>query len=67
MIHIFNLFDIEFIGKYYSAMFKNRDISIYMDFTEFLQISNLSFSLINGTKPMEGYAFKKVDPQCARR
>lgn len=57
----------EYICKAYEEFFLVKSITNLQLFTEFFNISNLSFNQINGTKPMEGYAEKKADPRCARK
>ncbi|MCQ2816137.1 MAG: hypothetical protein MJ252_02615 [archaeon] len=67
----FSLTDIrdekDFIAKSYSDMLNNVDISSIPEWSEFFEISNLSLDQLSGIKPKEGWGYKKVDPQCARR
>ena len=60
-------FHIPDIQNYYEQFF--RDIQIYntLAFKEFFNISSGSFNQYNsGSKPFEGYCYKKADPQCLR-
>ena len=55
------------IESYYKTLF--NDIKIYnvLAFKEFFNISVGSFNQYNsGSKPFEGYCYKKADPQCLR-
>ena len=55
------------IESYYKSLF--NDIKIYnvLAFKEFFNISVGSFNQYNsGSKPFEGYCYKKADPQCLR-
>ena len=55
------------IESYYKTLF--IDIKIYnvLAFKEFFNISVGSFNQYNsGSKPFEGYCYKKADPQCLR-
>ena len=55
------------IEKYYKTLF--IDVRIYntLVFKEFFNISVGSFNQYNsGSKPFEGYCYKKADPQCLR-
>ena len=55
------------IESYYKALF--ADIKVYntLAFKEFFNISSGSFNQYNsGSKPFEGYCYKKADPQCLR-
>ena len=55
------------IENYYKTLF--MDVRIYqtLAFKEFFNISGGSFNQYNsGSKPFEGYCYKKADPQCLR-
>ena len=56
------------IENYYKTLF--NDIKIYntLHFKEFFNISVGSFNQYNnGSKPFEGYCYKKAEPQCLRK
>jgi phospholipase D1/2 len=55
------------IQEYYRNFFQNIKIYNTLPFKEFFNISNGSFNQYNsGSKPFEGYCYKKADPQCLR-
>ena len=55
------------IENYYKTLFQDKQIYETLAFKEFFNISNGSFNQYNsGTKPFEGYCYKKADPQCLR-
>ncbi len=56
-----------YICEAYEKFFEIDAIKPLQCFTEFFNISDLSFNSINGTKPMEGLVYKKAEPRCARR
>ena len=59
----------DYICKAFKDCFVNPVINMITEFSEFLGISNFSFTESNesGLKPFEGYANKKADPKCCRR
>ena len=55
------------IVDYYKTFFQNPKIYNTLAFKEFFKISVGSFNQYNsGSKPFEGYVYKKADPQCLR-
>ena len=55
------------IVEYYKAFFQNPKIYNTLALKEFFKISVGSFNQYNsGSKPFEGYVYKKADPQCLR-
>ena len=55
------------IENYYKTLFQDSQIYNTLAFKEFLNISVGSFNQYNsGSKPFEGYCYKKADPQCLR-
>ena len=55
------------IESYYKALFQDNQIYNTLAFKEFFNISVGSFNQYNcGSKPFEGYCYKKADPQCLR-
>ena len=55
------------IEDYYKSFFQNTKIYNTLAFKEFFNISKGSFNQYNsGSKPFEGYCYKKADPQCLR-
>ncbi|MBP3800956.1 MAG: hypothetical protein J6I85_02835 [Clostridia bacterium] len=55
------------IVDYYKNFFQNLRIYNTLAFKEFFNISVGSFNQYNsGSKPFEGYVYKKADPQCLR-
>ena len=56
------------IENYYLTLFKDTEIYNTLAFKEFFNISSTSFNQYNeGSKPFEGYCYKKADPQCLRK
>ena len=55
------------IENYYKTLFQDKQAYNTMAFKEFFNISVGSFNQYNsGSKPFEGYCYKKADPQCLR-
>jgi hypothetical protein len=55
------------IENYYKIFFQDKQIYNTLAFKEFLNISVGSFNQYNsGSKPFEGYCYKKADPHCLR-
>ena len=55
------------IENYYKAFFQDFQVYNTLAFKEFFNISVGSFNQYNsGSKPFEGYCYKKADPQCLR-
>ena len=55
------------IENYYKTLFQDTEIYNTLAFKEFFNISVGSFNQYNsGSKPFEGYCYKKADPQCLR-
>ena len=55
------------IENYYKILFKEPKIYNTLAFKEFFNISSISFSENNGgSKPFEGYCYKKAEPHCCR-
>ena len=55
------------IEEYYKYFFSDAQIYATLAFKEFFNISVGSFNQYNsGSKPFEGYCYKKADPQCLR-
>ena len=55
------------IENYYKTLFQDNEIYNTLAFKEFFNISAGSFNQYNsGSKPFEGYCYKKADPQCLR-
>ena len=55
------------IENYYKILFKEKQIYDTLSFKEFFNISNASFNQYNsGSKPFEGYCYKKADPHLWR-
>ena len=55
------------IEKYYKTLFQDNQVYNTLAFKEFFNISVGSFNQYNsGSKPFEGYCYKKADPQCLR-
>jgi len=55
------------IVDYYKTFFQNPKIYNTLALKEFFKISVGSFNQYNsGSKPFEGYVYKKADPQCLR-
>ena len=55
------------IENYYKTLFQDNQIYNTLAFKEFFNISVGSFNQYNsGSKPFEGYCYKKADPQCLR-
>ena len=55
------------IQNYYKILFQDKQIYNTLAFKEFLNISVGSFNQYNsGSKPFEGYCYKKADPHCLR-
>ena len=55
------------IESYYKTLFQDNEIYNTLAFKEFFNISVGSFNQYNsGSKPFEGYCYKKADPQCLR-
>ena len=56
------------IENYYLNLSKDKQIYETLAFKEFFNISSTSFNQYNeGSKPFEGYVYKKADPQCLRK
>ena len=56
------------IENYYLTLFKDTQIYSTLAFKEFFNISSASFNQYNeGSKPFEGFVYKKADPQCLRK
>ena len=55
------------IENYYKTLFQDNQVYNTLAFKEFFNISTGSFNQYNsGSKPFEGYCYKKADPQCLR-
>ena len=55
------------IENYYKTLFQDNQVYNTLAFKEFFNISVGSFNQYNsGSKPFEGYCYKKADPQCLR-
>ena len=55
------------IKRFYEMLFKDPKSYNTLSFKEFFNISGGSFNQYNsGSKPFEGYVYKKADPQCLR-
>ena len=55
------------IENYYKTLFQDNQVYNTLSFKEFFNISTGSFNQYNsGSKPFEGYCYKKADPQCLR-
>ena len=55
------------IENYYKTLFQDSQVYNTLAFKEFFNISLVSFNQYNsGSKPFEGYCYKKADPQCLR-
>ena len=55
------------VENYYKTLFQDNQIYNTLAFKEFFNISVGSFNQYNsGSKPFEGYCYKKADPQCLR-
>ena len=55
------------IQRFYEMLFKDPKSYNTLSFKEFFNISGGSFNQYNsGSKPFEGYVYKKADPQCLR-
>ena len=55
------------IENYYKVLFQDFQVYNTLAFKEFFNISSGSFNQYNsGSKPFEGYCYKKADPQCLR-
>jgi len=58
---------LEKIKNYYTILFGDPNVNTLLVFKEFFNISVGSFNQYNsGSKPFEGYCYKKADPQCLR-
>ena len=56
------------IENYYLTLSQDKQIYETLAFKEFFNISSTSFNQYNeGSKPFEGYVYKKADPQCLRK
>ena len=56
------------IENYYKTLFQDTEIYNTLAFKEFFNISVGSFNQYNsGSKPFEGYCYKKAEPQCLRK
>ena len=55
------------VENYYKTLFQDNQVYNTLAFKEFFNISVGSFNQYNsGSKPFEGYCYKKADPQCLR-
>ena len=56
------------VENFYRNLFNNSSVYSTKSFQEFFNISSGSFNQSNeGSKPFEGYVYKKADPQCLRK
>ena len=56
------------IAIYYTELFREQTIFNTLAFKEFFCISSASFNQYNeGSKPFEGWVYKKAEPRCLRR
>ena len=56
------------VENFYRNLFNNFPVYNTKSFQEFFNISSGSFNQTNeGSKPFEGYVYKKADPQCLRK